>query len=252
MITNDLLDLNDVANTDENFEIIMNLAEQLVEHLRSYLESPEDVLNVVMTQRKALVDFVHSQMQIHFDPPEYRFASVVERNFSFFRRTQIVLPANQDPIPFNQEPDALDRIAQIVFCGFKKSQYSLNKFQSNSERIFAVILEQDASVIKWVRPPRNSLQLFYHREKQYEPDFIVETDSHMFLCEIKSSAEIDDPVVVQKAKAAIHWCELATLHAGQNEGKPWTYLLIPHNAIRLSSSVNGLAKQFIQRTSQEM
>lgn len=247
-LSKELLDLDDVANTEENNEIITDLARQLVEHLRTYLGSPDDVRNVVMTQRKGLVTYIHSQLQEHFEPPEYRLASVVERDYTFFRSANYVLPYGQDPIPFDQAPDELDHIARYIFSGYKKSQYPLNKFQSNSERVFAMILEQDPEVIKWVRPPRNSLNLFYHRERQYEPDFIVEMGDHLFLCEIKSSAEINDPIVQQKAKAAIHWCELATNHAKENNGKPWSYLLIPHNMVRLSSSVAGLARQYTQTT----
>lgn len=244
IVIRDLLDLDDIENNNENFKIITDLSGQLVAHLHTYLNNREDVINVLMTQRSALINHLHSQLKEHFDPPEYRFASIVERNFTFFKSAYYALSADQNPIPFDQEPDSLAHIARHVFIGYKKSQYPLNKFHSNSERIFAVILEQDPKVVKWVRPPRDSLNLFYHRERQYEPDFIVETDNHMFLCEIKSSAELEDEIVQQKAKAAIHWCELATNHAKQNEGKPWSYLLIPHSAVRLSSSFLGFANQF--------
>lgn len=248
MLIRDLLDLDDMEYNTENIQIISDLACQLIAHLHSYLDSRRDMMNVLMTQRVGLVNHIHAQLKDHFEPPEYRFASTVERNFTFFKSAYYALPADQNPISFDQEPDSLAHIARHVFFGYKKSQYPLNKFHSNSERVFAVVLEQDPKVIKWVRPPRNSLNLFYHRERQYEPDFIVETDKHMFLCEIKSSAELEDEIVQKKTKAAIHWCELATNHAIQNEGKPWSYLLIPHTAVRLTSSILGLANQFTMTT----
>ena len=46
-----------------------------------------------------------------------------------------------------------------------------------------------------------------------------------------------DPDVLDKAKAAALWCE----HASQNGDKPWTYLLIPHDAIMDNKSLQGLA-----------
>ena len=40
-----------------------------------------------------------------------------------------------------------------------------------------------------------------------------------------------DEVVLAKADAAVTWCQHATAHANENGGKPWRYLLIPHDQI---------------------
>ncbi len=47
-----------------------------------------------------------------------------------------------------------------------------------------------------------------------------------------------------KARAGIAWCESATAHELANGGKPWRYLLIPHNAIGDNSTMAGLVRQF--------
>jgi type III restriction enzyme len=206
------------------------------------------VENVVLCHRDILVKHIHGQLQRHFEEPEYRYSSKIERNFAVLKTAFIPLPEGQEPLPYDKTPDNISLISSYVFTGFTKSQYTLCKFHSNTERVFACILEQDLEVKKWIRPHRESLNLFYHKDKQYEPDFIVETASHCYLCEVKSSAELDDLVVLQKANAAVKWCEAATEHALKNNGKPWAYLLVPHTEVRLTSSFQGLAGKFLWKT----
>ena len=55
---------------------------------------------------------------------------------------------------------------------------------------------------------------------------------------------MQDPVVLAKARAAATWCKHATEHEKANHGKPWRYLLIPHDAIADNMTLDGLAKQF--------
>ena len=46
--------------------------------------------------------------------------------------------------------------------------------------------------------------------------------------------------VLAKADAATLWCK-HTDHAKIDDGKPWTYLLIPHDQISAQMSLAGLA-----------
>ncbi len=50
--------------------------------------------------------------------------------------------------------------------------------------------------------------------------------------------------VLAKKDAAIKWCDYATNHACGNGGKPWKYVLIPHDAISENMTLAGLASQF--------
>lgn len=75
-------------------------------------------------------------------------------------------------------------IKKYLFTGYKKSYYPDNAFDSDSERLFSIILEEDPDVIKWIKPPLNQLGLFWQAGQQYNPDFLVETtticeDGHM-------------------------------------------------------------------------
>jgi type III restriction enzyme len=65
-----------------------------------------------------------------------------------------------------------------------------------------------------------------------------------FLCEPKRASEMDDAVVLQKARAAATWCRHATAHAAEHEGKPWAYLLIPHTAISGTATLTDLANAY--------
>ncbi len=53
--------------------------------------------------------------------------------------------------------------------------------------------------------------------------------------------------VKTKAAAATQWCQYATEHEGKNGGKPWTYLLIPHDAISENKTLKGLAATYTYR-----
>jgi type III restriction enzyme len=75
-------------------------------------------------------------------------------------------------------------------------------------------------------------------------DFVVETHTRKFLCEPKRASEMNDPDVTAKAEAAAVWCRHASTHAAESGGKPWTYLLIPHDQISAQMTLAGLATRY--------
>ncbi len=137
-----------------------------------------------------------------------------------------------------------DRIGSMVFGGFRRCLYPIQKFDSDPERRFAVVLENDEDVLKWFKPSKGDFQIHYRRDESYEPDFVVETKTAKLLCEPKQASEMEDEVVLAKADAAMTWCEHATKHAAENSGKPWHYLLIPHDAITENKTLTGLAAAY--------
>jgi type III restriction enzyme len=64
------------------------------------------------------------------------------------------------------------------------------------------------------------------------------------MLEPKASNQMADQVVLAKRDVAVEWCRRATDHAASYDGKPWTYLLVPHDAIAENMTVEGLARQF--------
>lgn len=74
---------------------------------------------------------------------------------------------------------------------------------------------------------------------------MVETKAEKFLVEPKMRKETDDEEVKSKTKAAVTWCKHASDdHENGNGGKPWTYLLIPHDAVAGNMTMSGLVATF--------
>ena len=103
-----------------------------------------------------------------------------------------------------------------------------------------MILEDEPSVLKWFKPLKNLLKIYYHQEGIYQPDFVVETTTDRFLCEPKRASEMTDEVVQMKAKAAALWCQ----HASTVSDKPWRYVLLPHDAIRRNATLSSLIARY--------
>jgi type III restriction enzyme len=74
--------------------------------------------------------------------------------------------------------------------------------------------------------------------------FVAEIAKCIYMLEPKARNDMEDAEVIAKKDSAIRWCQHATEHSAKNGGKPWKYLLIPHDAIAENMSITGLAAQF--------
>ncbi|HXC53140.1 MAG TPA: DEAD/DEAH box helicase family protein [Candidatus Limnocylindrales bacterium] len=238
-----LIDFDDVSY-DEQADLLYKLAGQVVAHLRSYLKDDEEVRNVLLFHQKQISTSIHTQMQQHAWEDASAYEAVVCHGFSEVRSQAFAASADELMRDFGMPIDNKSDIRKMLFGGFKKCLYSTQKFDSDPERRFAVVLEKDPAVIKWFKPGKGVFQIRYTPDSDYEPDFVVETATEKLLCEPKRADQTKDPVVLAKAKAAATWCEHATAHENENEGKPWRYVLVPHDAIADNMTVAGLAKHF--------
>jgi len=244
-----LIDFNDISY-DDHAVLRYKLADQVVAHLRSYLTEEEDVLNVLQYHQQALVNLIHSQMQDHFEESAASYEVHVAKGFRTLRHNNYTAGADEavrnfrTPIPEGEK----HRINTMLFGGFRRCLYPVQKFDTDPERRFAVILENDEDVLKWFKPAKGDFQVNYSHDESYEPDFVVEARSGKFLCEPKRASEITDDIVQAKADAAALWCQHATNHAKERDGKPWAYLLIPHDQISEQMTLSGMAARFTYRT----
>ena len=136
-------------------------------------------------------------------------------------------------------------MARYLFGGFTKCLYPVQKFQSNTERMLAVILEREA--LKWFRPAKGQFQIFYRwngEHPEYQPDFVAEMENTIYMLEPKMSSQMNDPEVLEKKRVAVQWCQQASDYMQQHGGKPWRYVLIPHDAIAENMTLKGLLKLF--------
>jgi len=61
----------------------------------------------------------------------------------------------------------------------------------------------------------------------------------------KKEDELDDKEVQDKASATIEYCKYASEYNEEYNGKPWKYVLIPHNAVQLNMSFKHLVNQYV-------
>jgi type III restriction enzyme len=239
-----LVDFPDISY-DDQADLLYDLAGQMVHHLESYLADESEVENVVRYNERRLATLIHAQMQEHRWEKVTGYEVTVTRGFTALRESAFTAPADQPVQNFRLPPADRSKIAQIVFGGFNRCLYPVQKFQSDTERRLAVILDREAA--KWFKPALGQFQIYYRlglEQKEYQPDFVAESATRIYLLEPKARGEMESAEVLAKQDAAITWCQHATTHALAYSGKPWQYVLIPHDAIAENMTLVGLVAQY--------
>lgn len=205
--------------------------------LKSYL-SDEAFVNVVKFHKKEIAEFVFSQMKPHFYCNTKSYENPVVKPFTQIEGHNLTKIQADKVHHYTDTITPTSSIPMKVFSGFKKACHSLYKFDAKGEKDFAGILESDKAVIKWLRPAPKQFKIYWdHNARTYEPDFVVETDTVVYLAEIKADNRLGDPEVQEKAKAAVQYCKYATDHNLANGDKAWKYLLIPHSEVLHNTSL---------------
>jgi type III restriction enzyme len=243
IIVNELINFSEV-DYDEQSELIFALAGDAVNRFASYLDD-DQLMNVVQYHKKEIARYIYAQMMEHFycEAPVFEkpvvkpFSRIEEHNFAKYTKdsvhhyTETIVPTSAIPTK--------------VFAGFKKACHDRYKFDSKTEKDFAIILEQDKVVLKWLRPAQKQFRIYWKQNtRQYHPDFVVETAQAIYMAETKKEGDMSGDEVREKAQAALTYCRTATEFTSMQGGKPWKYLLIPHNAVMTNMSFATLAKQF--------
>jgi len=246
-----LIERNEV-DYDAHADLLYRLAGQVVTRLRSYLETDTEVDNALLRHGRQLADFIFAQMMQHYNETalgEDDFEVKVTRGFRLLEAQPLNITPGQYVRLFKQAVSPLSETRRAVFGGFTKCCYALQKFDSDPERRFAVLIDDDGTVEKWLKPGRAQFPIEYRSGEGYEPDFVVETDKQMLICEVKARNELADPIVMAKSNAARKWCKTANVHAVESGGKKWAYVLIPDDQVIGSSTLAGLVAKFGQGAS---
>jgi|APFre7841882654_1041346.scaffolds.fasta_scaffold03488_3 type III restriction enzyme len=245
IIVNELINHPEV-DYDRQADLLFQLAEQAIAKFKKYLKDSDELINVVQYHKKEISDFIYAQLMEHFycEAPTYEqpvvkpFTRIEEPNYSKYTKDAI--------IQYRETVTPTSSIPTKVFTGFSKAYHTLYKFDSKTEKDFAIILEDDKEVLKWLRPGINQFHIYWqHNSRQYNPDFVVETADAIYMIETKKEGDIDTPEVQDKSRSAIEYCKHATDYTSKNNGKPWKYILIPHGAVQLNMSFGFLTKKFI-------
>jgi len=237
-IVHALVDFDDI-DYFTHANLLYDLAGQMVKHLQSYL-TVDEAISVLDRERRLIAREIHAQMMAHFWEQATEYEVQVSRGFTELKPCNYTATSGQTAHHFRETVAETSRIKQMLFGGFLRCLYPLQKFDSDTERRFAVILERDAS--KWFKPAKGQFQIFYKlgtEQPEYIPDFVAETDSTIFMVETKAHVDMETPEVRAKAKAAAQWCQQASSYAANVGGKPWKYLLIPHDVVNEARQLTG-------------
>lgn len=79
---------------------------------------------------------------------------------------------------------------------------------------------------------------------EYIPDFVAAIADMNLIIETKAARDMETPDVKAKADAAVVWCKNASDYSVQHGGKPWKYLLVPHDVVASSSTLEVLVNRF--------
>lgn len=241
-IVHALIDFDDIDYT-VHAGLLYDLAGQMVKHLQSYLGDPEEVRNVLDLDRVLIAKNIHAQMATHFYESAGGYEVVISRGFTALKEPTYTVAAGQPVRNYRDTVDEPSRIKQMVFGGFSACLYPQQKFDSDTERRFAVILERDAN--KWFKPAKGQFQMFYKlgpEQPEYVPDFVAETEHFVLMVETKARNELEAADVMAKAEAGAVWCAHASNHASSVGAKLWKYLLVPHEQVTEDKSLNDFLR----------
>jgi type III restriction enzyme len=234
ILVNELLNYDEI-DYDEHSDLIYKLAGQALEHLKSYLKDDKEVENVIQYYKQKIAELIYTQMMEKFfcKTGEFEradikpFSKIESHNYSKFKQDEI--KNSRDHVASRAD------LYKHVFDYYEKSCHTFYKYDSMPEKDFASLLDEDKDVLKWMKPSIRQFNIYWdHQSRMYEPDFVVETKENIYLVEVKAKNELSDSEVIEKAKAAIEYCRLASDYAKENRKKPWTYLLVPHDEITSS------------------
>ena len=235
----ELLNFSDVFY-DDNAELLHKLANQAYQAIEASNSDDRDVVNAVFQFKKIIAERIYVQMKKHF---HIEYSDCKPKVLPFTK----ILPHNQTVLSENGYRDYRDVILpkidvkKYVYRGFLKACHFEYKFDSNTEKDLSIVFEQDANVIKWLRPAPNQFRIYWdNNSKRYEPDFVVETTDAIYMIEPKAANNMLDKEVLDKKGAAIKYCEYATEYNLENGGKPWKYLLLSDDKISRTVTLDYL------------
>ena len=239
VIVNALIDYDDI-DYDENSELLYHLAGQALEAISANLEDKDTLAKVIHDFKKAIASSIYDQMKRHFvmqstgyvKPKVLPFTGIVPQNvkeIEGYGRTNY------------QTVIAPSHLRKFIFTGYLKSYYVEYKFDSKTEHDFSFVLENDKKVLRWLRPAREQFSIYWSNgSKRYEPDFIVETTDTIYMVETKAATNVSTDEVQQKKAAAEEYCRHASEFTAENGGKPWRYILLPHDVVDRTASFEYL------------
>ena len=159
---------HDLVDYDDHADLLYKLATQVIARFKSYLSNESDVENVLIHNQGKITDFIVAQLMQHYweTPMDYQVS--VSRGFTILKPFNCTIQEGPAPRDFRSIPEVKSEVKKIVFGGFTKCCYPLQKFDSvDGELRFAHILEDDEKVMRWMKPAPGFFQNGFGDEKRY-------------------------------------------------------------------------------------
>lgn len=227
-----------------DYEKCSDLLYKLIGQTCSYFENlygVDGMKNVVMMYKRDIAQKIYDQMMQHFYITNGFLKEEVigTRDYNYSQS----FTAEKK---LNLFSAYTGNIRSIVFEGIKRGVFRETQFDSKPELELARILERDKTYVKnWLRPSSKEFNITYNHGRNYEPDFVVEVEDHIFLVEVKGEDRIDAADVLAKKDRALRYCKVVSEWGRANGYKEWDYVFIPSKQITENSTFDMLTKRFI-------
>lgn len=236
LVINEILNLDKLIDFCENEELLYKVTISALEYIKKD-KTDNDFNRILQCYKKEIAKQIYYQLKehSHLTAPQYeikvlQYASpILSEDYTKFKEDEIS--------SYTKEmPEYL--IKKTVFGGFSKACHDCYKFDSKPEQTFAIILERSNSVNKWLRPALGQFKINYGGGNQYQPDFVVETSSTIYIVEVKAYNRSSDDEVKLKARAAVKYCEQVNTVFTNSDFKQWKYLFITDREIERNNDFN--------------
>jgi type III restriction enzyme len=165
-----------------------------------------------------------------------RLVEQEQRRFMAKPKAQQVVEVREfNPVRATDKSVSGDRhggfLKSSAYEGWRRSLYSLEWFDSKTERTVANMVDDAEGVACWVRLHTGELPILWNSAGQeYNPDLIVvERGGTHWVVEVKMDKEMASADVQGKREAAQRWAN--HVNADANVGTTWAYLLVSESDV---------------------
>lgn len=235
-----------IRNVDEiDYEKCPQLIRKIILQFLTYYRSKyseSEVRSICLMEHRDIVDKLKAQLLKHLAVSYEGIIDIVQGIETVIQGNYIDITGGVKNITV--APENGQNIKTLTYTGSRKSVTDYFKFDSNSERLFALACDNSEEVVQWLRPAAKQFNITYNNGHEYRPDFVTETADKYYLVEVKDRRKLDDPDVIAKKERALKYCKVASEYNIVNGHKGFEYLFIPDNEVNSSSSFNTLLKRF--------
>ena len=200
---------------------------QIVKHLRSYLKDNPEVVNVLQYTRDNWRNSFIRRCRRTIG--KRRLARCHCKQGFHEAQAAGVYSTGDEPIhDFRHRPADVTKIAQMIFGGFSRCLYPVQKFQSDTERVLSIILDQKR------RSGSSPVGVSFKFSTNGEPTNANTSPTLSpkrrtpFTCWSPKCGKTWKMAGRAKKDSAVRWCRMATDHSGKNGGE--TLELLAHPA----------------------